>query len=326
MSHPKLVVFGGGTGSFTLLQSLKELTPHITAIVNMCDDGGSTGVLRDELGVLPPGDARQCLVALSETPDIRELFNYRFSDGSLQGQSLGNLILSGLELQQGGFEKAVETASSILRITGEVLPVVLGNHTLELTDGAEVIRHEHVIDNYEVKTNDVRVALTPDSTLNPKAEQAILAADMIVIAPGSLYTSLLPILSVPGMREALRTSKAQLVMVANLVNKPAQTQGWHVADYVHAMEQYIDAGRINTVLYNSQEIKPELLQKYAEAGELPVETSTDKFKDVFADVVAANLVANEVARQNSADTAVARTLIRHDPQRVKAEIQKLLAK
>lgn len=321
----KLVVLGGGTGSFTVLQSLKQLTPDITAIVNMCDDGGSTGVLRDELGVLPPGDARQCLVALSETPEIRELFSYRFSDGSLKGQSLGNLILSGLELQQGSFEKAVEVASSILRIRGQVLPVVLGNHTLELTDGDEVIRGEHLIDDYHIKTKTVRVALTPESILNPKAAQALLDADMIVIAPGSLYTSLLPILSVPGVKEAIHASHAQLVMIANLVNKPTQTQGWHVVDYVRAMERYIDTGRINTVLYNNQEIKTELLQKYAEAGELPVVTSADGFAGIAAKVIGANLVAREVSQQDAADTAIRRTLIRHDPELVKTEIEKLIA-
>ena len=122
----KLVVIGGGTGTFTILQSLKELTPDITAVVNMCDDGGSTGVLRDELGVLPPGDARQCLVALSDAPETRDLFDFRFSDGRLEGQSLGNIILSGLELQHGSFEKAIEIASRILRIRGEVVPVALG--------------------------------------------------------------------------------------------------------------------------------------------------------------------------------------------------------
>lgn len=325
-SNFKLVVLGGGTGSFTVLQSLKDLTPNITAIVNMCDSGGSTGVLRDELGVLPPGDARQCLVALSDRPEIRELFNYRFPEGSLQGQSLGNLILSGLELQQGSFEKAIEVAASILRITGQVVPAVLGSHTLILTDGDTVIEGEHNIDEYRVKTKDPRVSLTPISSLNPKAERAILEADMIVLAPGSLYTSLLPILSVPGVATAVRNSSARLVMIANLINKPGQNDDWHVVDYVQAMEGYLEGKTIDIVLYNNHEIKTELLQKYATAGELPVETSAEKFANASAQVIAANLVSREMAQRDAADTAIQRTLIRHDPQRVKAEIQKLLTK
>ena len=131
----RIVVLGGGTGSFVVLSALKTLTSKITAIVNMCDDGGSTGVLRDELGVLPPGDVRQCLVALSEKPELRDLFSYRFDSGGLAGHSLGNIILSGLELQHGSFEKAVEVASNILRIRGKVVPVALGNHQLVMQDG-----------------------------------------------------------------------------------------------------------------------------------------------------------------------------------------------
>ncbi len=324
MQPPKLVVIGGGTGSFTILQSLKELTPHITAVVNMCDDGGSSGVLRDELGVLPPGDARQCLVALSETPEIRELFDYRFAEGRFEGQSLGNLILSGLELQQGSFEKAVEVASTILRIRGEVLPVVLGNHTLELTDGDMVVTGEHRIDDYHIQTKNISVRLTPVSALNPRAKKAITEADMIVISPGSLYTSLLPIFSVPDMRETLQQARGQLVMVANLVNKPTQTDGWHVIDYIEAMEHYIGENRIDTVLYNNQPIASQLLKRYAADGEFPVDIETKRLAKIKAKIVAGQLVNKEITAQDPADTTIRRTLIRHDPQRVKAAIADLL--
>ncbi len=322
---PKIVVLGGGTGSFTLLQALKKLTPHITAIVSMSDDGGSSGALRDELGVLPPGDARQCLVALSDSPEIRNLFNYRFSEGRLEGQSLGNIILSGLELQHGSFEKAVLVASKVLRIRGTVLPVTLGNHRLIMHDADQVIRGEHLIDEHSVTSRQATVRLEPAATLNPAAHKAIRQADMVVIAPGSLYSSLLPIFAVGGMAEALARTTATVVSVINLVNKPGQTDGWHVADFVAEQERYLGSGQIDVVLYNNQPIAEELLQKYAAEGEFPVRTEKAKFKSVSAQLVGARLVAPEISAQDPADQAIKRTLIRHDASEVSKQLLKLLA-
>ncbi len=235
---PHIALIGGGTGSFTLLNELKKLTPFITAIVNMSDDGGSTGLLRDELGVLPPGDVRQCLVALSDTREVRDLFNYRFDRGALANQSLGNVILSGLELKHGSFKKAVEVASSLLHITGKVAPVTLGEHTLVMKDGDEIIRGEYLIGHRPINNPGATVFLEPKAKLNPEARSAIENADLVVIAPGNLYGSLLPALAVDGMDAAFKNSLAKKVVVANLVNKPGQTDNWHVVDYKNAGKLY----------------------------------------------------------------------------------------
>ncbi len=325
LGDPRIVVLGGGTGSFVVLSALKKLTANCTAIVNMCDDGGSTGVLRDELGVLPPGDARQCLVALSESPDMRDVFNYRFEAGGLAGQSLGNIILSGLELQQGSFEKAVEVASRVLRLRGKVCPVVLGDHKLVMRDGETEIVGEHSIDMHQIVTKDARVRLEPRTVLNPAAEKAIAEADLVVIAPGSLYTSLLPIFSVNGMAQALQQTEAQVVMVASLVNKPTQTPDWHVVDYVRKVEEYIGDGVVDTVLYNGTDIPTELLEKYAEADEHPIGCEPERFAEIAATPVQAGLVSSTISVQNPADTAIRRTLIRHDTSRLADEVASLLS-
>lgn len=321
----RLVVIGGGTGSFTLLQSLKELTPDITAVVNMCDDGGSTGVLRDELGVLPPGDARQCLVALSESPEIRSLFDFRFQDGRLSGQSLGNIILSGLELQYGSFDKAVAVASRILRIRGTVVPVVLGDHRLVLSDGGEDVQGQYTIRTHAIKNPDARVRLEPLSLLNPKAYHAIMAADLIVIAPGDMYGSLLPVFSVNGIAEVLGKTHAPIVCVANLINKPGQNDGWHVVDYVRKLEEYIGLGRIDTVLYNTEEISADLLLRYAAEGEFPVDIEPDRFDEMDGTItfIGAPLLSHDIIHQDPADKAIRRTLIRHDGSAVCDQIRKL---
>ncbi len=319
----RIVVLGGGTGSFVVLSALKTLTTKITAIVNMCDDGGSTGALRDELGVLPPGDARQCLVALSERPEVRDLFNYRFDEGRLAGQSLGNIILSGLELQHGSFEKALEVASKILRIRGRVVPAVLGNHRLVMQDGDERVEGERHIEVRPVNHKDARVWLEPLSTANPKAIEAIMKADIVVMAPGGLYNSLLPIYSVKGITDALKKTAANVIFVAHLVNKPHQTAGWHVVDYVQRLEQAVGAGTIDAVLYNIDKISDELLQKYAAEGEYPVATTRARFAQLSTPAFGARLLSHEHHAQSEADVAIKRTLIRHDSEHLATQILKI---
>lgn len=324
MQTKRIVVLGGGTGSFTLLQSLKGLSPKITAIVNMCDDGGSTGVLRDELGVLPPGDARQCLVALSERPEIRELFDYRFDGGRLSGQSLGNIILSGLELQHGSFEKAVEVASRILRIRGHVVPVVLGDHKLVMDDGGKEVVGQFNIRNHVVESEAPRVRLEPVTTLNPKANRAIRKADIVVIAPGGLYYSLLPIFSVNGMKEALQGTSAQVVCVSNLIERKGRAESWHVVDHVKTIEEYVGEGTIDVVLYNNAPLEQRLIERYAAEADHPVLITPDRFTEIGCKAVGAPLISPTLHVQDAADKAIQRTLIRHDADRVSEEIAKFL--
>lgn len=316
LSEARVVVFGGGTGSFTLLQALKRKVRDLTAVVTMADDGGSTGVLRDELGVLPPGDIRQCLVALSDSAEVRKLFSYRFDSGRLAGQSLGNMILSGLELEYGSFSEAIRVASEVLHIHGRVLPVTLGNHRLRLRDGRRIINGEHNIDTYAVQHQTAAISLEPRAVLNLAAAQAIAAADLLVIAPGNMYCSILPILAVDGFAEAFRSSAARKVYIANLVNKPRHTDGWHVVDYVHQLERYLGDGVLDTVFYNNALMPEELASKYAADGEVPVDTTRGRFAEIQTTKVAAALVAPSLIVRQAADQAVKRTLIRHDAEKV----------
>ena len=226
---PKIVVIGGGTGSFTLLSALKEHTKNLTAVVNMVDDGGSTGKLRDEMGVLPPGDVRQCLVALSDAPEyLRELFNFRFGDGDLAGHSFGNLFIAALEQMNDSFADSIEHVSKILNVQGRVLPVTLEDTKLEMDLNGEHYTGQVTVETTEFDGSKDRplMMLTPDARLNPEADAAIREADLVVIAPGNLYSSLIPALLTKGMNEALRDCDGHVVMVANLVNKRTQTNSF----------------------------------------------------------------------------------------------------
>src|SRR5688572_17972625 len=215
-----VVTIGGGTGQFTLLSGLKKFPVNLTAIVNMADDGGSTGVLRDELGVLPPGDVRQCLVALSEAPEeLRDLFNYRFDEGSLKGHSFGNLFLSAVQKKTNNFGEAIRIAGDILRIKGQVIPITLDNVRLAISwsDGTTVQGEGRIDIMHFVKEKGLpRLYLEPKAVINPAAERAIANADAIIIAPGDLYTSLGPLLIVQGVAEALLASNATKIYVSNL--------------------------------------------------------------------------------------------------------------
>ncbi len=325
MKQPKIVSIGGGTGSFTLLQQFKIWTPNITAIVNMSDDGGSSGQLRDELGVLPPGDVRQCLVALSNHPDARELFDYRFGgDGKLASHSAGNIILSALELQTGSFTKAIKIASDFLKITGKVVPVTEDSHKLVLVDGDKVVDGEFKISKHAIKHKGARLHLEPEAVINKEANSAIEQADMVIIAPGNFYGSLLPALSVKGMAEALNSTKAKVVMIANLVNKPQQALNWHVVDYVLEMESYIGKNTIDIVLFNTELPSERLLKYYAEDKEFPVLINPKRFSEISARSIGAKLVASNMLKQNPNDNFIRRTLIRHDASEVTRQLAKLI--
>jgi uncharacterized cofD-like protein len=323
LNKPEITIIGGGTGSFTLLQDLKDFTTHLNAIVNMSDSGGSTGELRDELGVLPPGDVRQCLAALSDTPQSRRLLSFRFPNGKFANSSLGNLILSGLELEYGSFETAIEVASAIFHITGKVIPVSLTNHSLIMHDGDQVIKGEASIDAHQIKNSPVTIEHEPRAIINPKAEAAIQSADMVVIAPGNLYCSLLAALSTSGMKEALASTKAKIICVSNLVNKAGQTDNWHVVDYVNEIEKYIGKDRIEYVIYNNEKPSPELLSKYAKEGEFPVLSDSDRFDKVGAEIIGGSMISKEIVAQDKNDTVIRRTLIRHDAIQVGRELMRI---
>lgn len=253
---PKIVVVGGGTGTFTVLSALKKYPVELAAVVSMADDGGSTGMLRDELGVLPPGDIRRALVALAESSQtLRDLFNYRFENGTLNGHSFGNLFLTAIHKITGDFPVAVEEASKILRIKGKVIPVTLDNVRLSarLLDGT-VIKGEANIDIPRSTTRAPieTVWLTPKADANPKAVHALRTADLIVIGPGDLYTSIIPNFLVRGMVEALKKSRAKKVYVTNLMTKFGETHDFTARAFVDAIERYIGTRVLDAVLFNSR--------------------------------------------------------------------------
>ena len=322
-SDLRVVTIGGGTGSFTLLNDFKRYFANLTAIVNMADSGGSTGQLRDELGVLPPGDVRQCLVALSDSPKVRDLFNYRFDEGSLAGHSFGNLFLTALEKLTGNFAEAVETASEVLNVNGRVIPATLDNVQLKMSwqDKQVVLDGEKVID-VEVFQHDPRQAtlsLEPAAQANPAALGAIAQADIVVLAPGDLYTSLGPILIADGFKQALETTNATVVYVCNLVTKQGQTDGFRVADHVAEIERFIGAPAIDVLLYNTAKPADDLLEKYAKAGEKWVDAAPETLVDQHFRAVGGDFLSHmpSPSEPTKGDALAAhRTLIRHNGEAV----------
>lgn len=322
---PKIVVIGGGTGSFALLSGLKNYAKDITALVNMADDGGSTGQLRDELGVLPPGDVRQCLVALSNSPKVRDLFTYRFDDGALKGHAFGNLFLTALEKMTGSFAEAVDVASEVLNITGDVEPITLTNVTL-CADGADgkPVKGEFTIAHAEI-ADKPNIWLEPQAQANPSAVKAIMNADMVVIAPGNLYGSLAPALIIKGIGKALRQTPATCVYVCNLVTKPGSTDGLMVHDFAAEIERLAGGAFLDYVVFNKERPGDDLLQKYAHNGEKPVEYNEAELKKQQYQYRAADLVASNVwqGAQTSDPIASVRSYIRHDPDATARQLMRI---
>lgn len=317
----KVVVVGGGTGSFTLLSALKRHTSQIAAIVNMSDDGGSTGVLRDELGVLPPGDVRQCLVALSDSPKVRDLFSYRFDEGTFEGHSFGNLLLTALEKTTGSFAEAVETASEILRVKGTVIPATYDNVRLKMSwPGTSVILNgERVIDaeHFARDPRRARLSLSPKPVVNPMALKAIEQADLVVIAPGDLYTSLGPLLIIDGIGEALRQTRATVAYVCNLVTKQGQTEGLTVSGHADEIERFGGGKFLDVVLYNHKSPLPSVLKRYADEGAYLVEVDDKRLQRAGYDALGGDFLG-KMAQKRAGDRSlpVTRSLIRHNAESI----------
>lgn len=271
---PRICALGGGTGLSTLLRGLKAYTSNISAIVTVMDSGGSSGRLRRELGMLPPGDIRNNIIALAaDESKIAQLFAYRFRDGggALGGHSLGNLVLAGLqELSGGNFEQAVVEMSQILNIRGQVLPATLENVELcaEMSDGRRV--HGEA----EIPTAGkriVRLSLSrPDIPPAPKVLEEIRRADLVILGPGSLYTSLIPNLLVDGISREIEAASALKFYIANLMTQPGETEGFALSDHLKALEPYLDPRALNFVVVNSAPIPEEILKRYREERAVPV--------------------------------------------------------
>jgi uncharacterized cofD-like protein len=292
---PKIVAIGGGTGLSTLLRGLKEYTVNLTAVVTVADDGGSSGVLRRELGVLPPGDVRNCIAALADAePLVTRLFQYRFEDGALAGHSFGNLFIVAMSGVVGNFEDAIRQTSRVLAVRGQIIPSTLENVTLcaRASDG-RVIQGESNI-TYDLSRNgsDARVNevyLEPQhAPAHPEAVRAILEADLIVLGPGSLYTSVLPNLLVQGVRRSLIASAAAKLYVCNVATQHGETDGFGVREHLAAIEAHLGKGVIHYVLANDNVSEAPILR--AEQSQ-PVKLDADINNGIR--LVAADVISEE---------------------------------
>lgn len=322
----KILVIGGGTGTFPVLTGLKKYTSNLVAAVTMMDSGGSSGRLRDEFGQLPAGDVRQALVALSDdTSALRELFNYRYSKGEgLEGHSFGNLFLTALAETSGGMDKAVSVAGQILKIRGRVLPITTDDATLvaEYEDGS-LVRGEGNIDEpvHDGKLHIRQLKLEPSAKAFPEALKAIAESDLIIIGPGDLFTSLIPNLLVEGVADAICESKAKKIFIMNLMTKYGQTYGWKASDHLKALEQYLKKPCFDFVLVNNQALPEDVLARYREEHDEPV---VDDLKEGNFKVVKKDLVANSPVRKAEGDV-LKRSFIRHDPEKVASTIVEVIS-
>ena len=326
MRKKNIVTIGGGTGSFMLLTGLKKYPVNLSAIVSMADDGGSTGILRDELGVLPPGDVRQCLVALSDSPQImRELMNYRFDSGTLKGHNFGNLFLSALEKIKGDFLAGIEEASKLLSIKGEVVPVINKNVRMhiELKNGKIIIGENNLDHNEEIrKIGLAKISLQPSVSANKKAIEKIRKADLIIIGPGDYYGSIVPNLLAKNITQALKTSPAKIIYICNLTNKKGQTDGYDLEKYVTELNKLIGLPRVDLVIYNNGKIDSALVRKYEkrEGKDSVVKESEDKSGDYA--IIRADIIRNIKVTSLTGS----QSFIRHDSAKLASVIIKLLTK
>ncbi len=312
---PKLVVIGGGTGMPVLLRGIKKYNVDITAIVTVADDGGSSGKLRHDLHIPPPGDIRNCLAALSDVePLVEEMFQHRFQTtaGDLSGHSLGNLILAAMTNITGDFASAVKELSRVLNVKGRVLPstdqIVVLN--AEMEDGT-IISGESSIPKFGKKIQ--RVFLSPDNISPlPEAIEAILEADLIVIGPGSLYTSILPNLLVPGIGKAVQVAKAKKVYICNLMTQNGETNDYAASDHVKALYRHLDGPFIHKIVINNEEIPENVKLRYKGEEAVPVKMDKDKLLKLDLEIISRPIATVED------------NMIRHNPEKVAAVLYQLL--
>lgn len=302
---PKVVAIGGGTGLANLLRGLKEFTGNITAVVTVADNGGSSGKLREELDILPPGDIRNCLVALADQePLMEDLFQYRFhKEGDLRGHSFGNLFIAAMSEVLGDFEEAVEESSKVLAIRGRVLPST--NEIVNLgaiyNDGSEKVGESEIPDVNKAING---VYLKPSSvSITENVKNALLEADYILVGPGSLYTSLIPNLLINGMIESIKKSDAQKVFITNVMTQPGETTGYTAYDHIKAVYDHIGSQIFDHIIVNKNGSRKDLLKKYAEQGAYPVEDDIEKLNKLNINIVEGKLIQ-------------AGDYIRHDPHKL----------
>ena len=325
MRLKNIVTIGGGTGSYTVLSGLKKLPGlDLAALVSMSDNGGSTGILRDELGVLPPGDVRQCLVALSEHTDIvRKLINYRFCEGTLKGYSFGNIFLAALEKVTGDFAKGVEIASEILKVNGKVIPITNNKAELsiELLNG-EIIEGEEKIQETNIQDIGIKdIFYKNNVSLNEHARLAVLGADYIILGPGNYYCSIVPHFIVKGFKEAILESKAQIILPVNLTNKLGHTTNFKVSDYVNSVEKFVGRS-VSTIVINNEMPSKEQIKRYKleEGDGVLIEDDINDTR-VIRDALLSPVIEEPILNDRTPNI---RGFIRHDSDKLANCLKKII--
>lgn len=323
-----VVVIGGGTGAYVVLMGLKKYPVHLTAIVSMADDGGSNKIIRDEFGLLPTSDIRQCFVALAEESGeteklMRQLFTYRFHQGAgIEGMTFGNLFMAALADILGSQQDAIEQTSKILKIKGEVIPITLDNVRLgAVYENGHRLIGEHLIDEpqHDGMLKITELFLEPMAKANPQALEAIGDANMIVLGPGDLYTSTIANLIVGNISPALQETKAIIVYVLNLMTVPGQTYGFSGKDHIAELERYMGRN-IDVVLVNEHPIQKATQEKYEKMQSVPVK---DDFVKELYRVVRADLLGGEEIKNIPGDV-LRRSFIRHEPDKLAKVLISLL--
>lgn len=324
---PRIVCIGGGTGTFVILKGLKEYTCQLSAIVTMSDSGGSNKRIRDEFGLLPTSDIRQCFVALSEEKGgiglLRKLFMYRFEKGKgLTGMTFGNLFMAALSDILGSQEEAIRQTGKVLRIHGTVIPVSYTNTNLfAVYENNTIVAEEHLIDEpcHDGKLKINNVFLKPEAEANSEALKVIRGADIIIIGPGDLYTSLIPNLLVHDIAREIIDSSAKKIFVMNLMTKYGQTYNFAATDHLHAIEQYLDKA-IDIIILNDAPMNTDALKIYEKYHEKPVVNNLPK-KSYFTQIQE-DIISNDLHIKSKSDRLY-RSLIRHDSDKLAQIIIKI---
>jgi len=322
----KIVCIGGGTGTYQVLSGLKKLPVEITAVISMCDSGGSTGKLRQELGILPPGDVRRAILALSDLPfaykTLEDVFEFRFNGkngnmkGGLAGHSLGNILLAALVQITGSMDKAINEAARILNASGKIYPVTLDKTNLVATldDGTKVWGETNIdMRNFKLEHKVKKVYLTPKAKVFKDAALSIQNADLIVFGPGDLYTSIIPSLLVSGVNDAIQNSNAKLVYIANLMTKRGETDNFKASDFVSEIEKYLGSSKDKlSHVFVSKNIKKQ-------------QSKIDKWYRHYGSIAVINDLKNnknyKVVEKDFADST---TFYRHDSEKIAKTLMNIL--
>lgn len=322
-----IVVIGGGSGSSVVLEGLKRYRDlNLSVIVGMMDDGGSNAVVRDEFGLLPLSDVRKSILALAEDNEnrfLRELLTYRFANENMKGHTLGNLLMIAMSDILGSEIEAIKTMSQMFGVRGEVIPVTLDDVRLiaEYEDGS-IVNGEHYIDEPQKDTNIINLKLNVPAVAYPRAQEAILEADYIILGPGDLYTTLLPNLLVDGIQDAIKNSKAQIVYISNLMTKIGQTRHRSLKEIVQIIEQHIGR-KLSYILINNGRIPKEAYQRYILDGENLIQNNLQDEKGKI--LICKDLIANDEIKQEKGDV-LKRSLIRHDSHKLGKVLYRIFSK